>query len=202
MQTLRHTNIYRYISWPKFVINTLLLSLLFENTFIKHYINIVYSRYLFAEQMHQLQSSCVCVFTITSLKQHDIPSSPTSAAGSVEPTTPNEITQHPRSEKLQHVSVSFLSLRYSIIMLVSMWAPMNTTSQLFALAITRSDKFYRYIAIEYCIYLQCVHNQTANSDAIRSSWLWQETTEEGVHARRVTQLVFGGPPLVRPSQIS
>lgn len=136
-----------------------------------------------------LQNKCInlqssCVFTITSLKQFNIPSSPTSAAGSVKPTTQNKITQHPQSEKHQHVSVSFSSLRYSKIMLVSMWAPMNTKSQLVALARTKSDRFYRYIAIEYCIYLQCVHNLTTNSGAVRASRSWQETTEEGVHARR------------------
>lgn len=55
MQTLQHTNIYWYIWWLKFVINTLI----FENAFKKQYINIVSSRYNFAEQMYQKQSSSV-----------------------------------------------------------------------------------------------------------------------------------------------
>lgn len=80
--------------WPKFVINTLI----FENTFIKHYINIVSSGYLFEEQKGINCSPQVCLHNHHPEAKNILPS-PLSAVGKVKPTTRNKTTPQPPRRK-------------------------------------------------------------------------------------------------------
>lgn len=130
---LYDTLIYNwYIWWPKFVINTLI----FENTIIKHYINIVSSGYLY-----QLQSSSLILqYSSWGNRTDYCLQSMLQAMSS--PRLKTRQYNNPRGKKHhQHFSVSRScpnSSRYKIPHLQPSTNE-HPTLQLFALAIINSD---------------------------------------------------------------
>lgn len=109
---------YRYSLWQKFVINTLI----FENTVIKHYINIVSSGYL-KNKRYQLQSSGVFSQPTSWSKTSCCLQSVLRATQ--KPTTP-KTRQYNTLEWEKTVNISVSRSCPTSSMLTSDRAPMNT----------------------------------------------------------------------------